>query len=196
VEEILHNELDNYQKSQTSYHDRSTAKHTLDIVEQNAVRYVAGSVIRKLLEKEKADEEKIECLAGLLVEHHEDNHDTCELWLLNTNRGGLLRITDRAFDFFYEVEVICQNSLLSMDTQSLCERACLDRYVIEIWSELSIDIKKDKQDSLLHDIVNNWLILRSHAKASMLMETHKRSSAKNKGSKSLRKNLKRLSNQN
>jgi hypothetical protein len=64
VEKIVEKELETYDSQPRNV---NTVK-VLDITQQNAVRYTAGSVVRKLIENEKADEEKIDCLTGLLLE--------------------------------------------------------------------------------------------------------------------------------
>jgi hypothetical protein len=80
-----------------------------------------------------------------------------------------------------------------MSTQELCDKICADRHVIEIWSECAVQMNSKNQEALLKAMVRNWLILRTHAKLGMVMEVQKRQK-KNIGKKSLRKNLKRLSN--
>ncbi|XP_019858382.1 PREDICTED: uncharacterized protein LOC109586630 [Amphimedon queenslandica] len=74
--------------------DRLPSKaRVLSHVEQNAIRYAAGSVIRKLQLKWKSDHDIQECLCVLLQLEEEDCRDSTEQWIETTDRGGLYYIT-------------------------------------------------------------------------------------------------------
>jgi hypothetical protein len=119
-----------------------------------------------------------------------------EQWLTNTNRGGLYRITDTAFDFFLEMELFTQNSLLTMDTSELCKQACTNPAILQSWAECMVNSNDvDMQSSLLEDTVKTWIKMRGHSQVDSIIELHKKKFAKVAKKKSLQKELARQSNQ-
>lgn len=177
--------------------ESTTKPRIVSHVEQNAIRYSAGYVIRKQLQKKKLDMETKECLERLLRDRDDETeNDSSDKWLRTTDRGGLYHITDMAFELFTEIEIATYNQLSkkeSSDTESLYKKACADPDVLSAWGECSIDIdSNDKQNSVLIDIVKEWVKMRGHSIASMQMEKHKKKKATTTQKKrSLRKELER-----
>ena len=82
LEKIVGNELSQATCSSSPKSD-TKCHRVLSQVEQNSVRYTAGFVIRKLIEKNKFDSEKSEILEGFLKDSssNDDNCDTSEQWM-------------------------------------------------------------------------------------------------------------------
>jgi hypothetical protein len=129
-------------------------------VEENAIRYSAGFAVKKMLIKYELDIEAKECIAGLLIHGEVQNVDTSSMWLTTTDRGGLVHITDLAFELFIEVEIVTYNHVTKMDNESLYKKICNDADVLRIWEVCSIDIdNSDKKNTLLLDIVKIWFMV-------------------------------------
>lgn len=149
-------------------------------VEQNAITYTAGSVIRKLLDRYKfIDKEKTECLNGLIKDRSEiDACDSSEVWLNTTDRGGLYHVTDEGNDLFVEIELFVYHHLLEKDVKDMAtlhEMAHKDPDILNIWTECTQEVHE--QTSLLHDIIKEWTKLRGHSIANMEMEKYKKKKA-------------------
>ena len=99
---------------------------TLTHIEQNAIRYAAGSVIWKLEQKCRHDKILKKCLWNLLQEECDYNQDSSEQWLETTDRGGLYYITDTAYDLFVELEIfvyphfVTYNAAKPRSTTKIC----------------------------------------------------------------------------
>ena len=63
VDKVVEKELE---LSRSRVCEKTEPPRILTLVEQNAIRYTAGSLIRRLLKKYKSDETKVSCLNGLL----------------------------------------------------------------------------------------------------------------------------------
>ena len=169
-------------------------RRILSHIEQNAVRHTAGYVVRKLIEKNKFDNEINECLKSLLLQNGDEiSDDTSTQWLQTTDRGGLYHVTDEAFEFFTEIELVTYNYLTKMNIDSVKKTICDDPYVLHAWADCSIDIESsDKQNYILMEIIKEWVKLRGHSIASMEEEQHKKKkAASTKKKRSLRKELER-----
>ncbi len=88
----------------------------LSDIEQNAVRYTAGSVIHKLKEIQKMKtKEGTECLAVLNnmgrkmqvdeSQHADDQKHSSTKWMKLVNRGGLCFVQDVVYDLFIAIEL-------------------------------------------------------------------------------------------
>ena len=97
-----------------------------------------------------------------------------------------------------EIEVFVYDHLMEKDVRdmdTLKYMACQDPDILSIWSHLEEidDISTDTfmQNSLLADIIQEWIIIRGHSIASIEMEKYKKEKGISK--KSLRKGLKQKS---
>ena len=176
--------------------DRLPSKaRVLSHVEQNAIRYAAGSVIRKLQLKWKSDLDIQECLCVLLQLEEEDCRDSSEQWIETTDRGGLYYINDVAYELFVEIELLVYQQL-SQDQQigitELLRIACTDQDILGVWATCTVDINDaTKTEILLKDIVNEWIKIRGHSIVSMLMENYKKKKSNTNKKRSLRTEMKR-----
>ena len=195
IEKLLEKELS------VSKDQRPPKPRILSHVEQNAVRYTAGSVIKKVIKKRKHmhDIAINECLNGLLQDKSDivDNQDSSEHWLKATDRGGLYYITDLAFELFIEVEVFTYDKLSQMEQVNLDElytSACRDPDIIRVWRECVLDIEETEKTTLLLDIIKEWVKIRGHSIADMAMEQHKKKKSEIAKKKALRVELRRSNN--
>jgi hypothetical protein len=166
-------------------------------VEQNAIRYVGGSVIRKLNSKWRHDNVTKECLKEFLHDGGaEDHEDSTEEWLQITNRGGLYCINDIAFELFIEVEIfvypILSSTNVTVNLDELYVSACRDSDILRVWNECTLVIDDtEKTNKLLYEIIQEWVKVRGHAIVDKEMENFKKQKADSIKEKALRTNLKR-----
>ena len=174
IDKLLENELRIVKDTRPS----SKPPRVLSHVEQNGIRYAAGSVIRKLETKYKGDKALMECLCVLLKEEVEYKQDSTEQWLETTDRGGLYYITDTAFDLFIEIEIFVYDCLLSQkERPNLVESACSKSNILDAWSECMRSCTFEgieKTALLLQEIIKKWIKIRGHSMTSMAMEQHKK----------------------
>ena len=172
----------------------------LTSIEENAIRYTAGFVIKKMLDRCTCskDSDKRLCLTGLLTCDDEDvHHSESELWLNKTDRGYLKHINDIAHEFFVELEIctydiLMQTTCTSTKLETLYNAVLKDDDVLRIWKICTMDVHDDVQQLLLEEIIKEWIKVRGHSIADMRLEQHKKNKAtvvtKKKG---VRKELKR-----
>ena len=88
--------------------------------EENVVRYVGGYVIREL-KKDKVNSYVLPLLEKLTdTENRTEVGDSCH-WVTSINRGGLTKITDEAFQCFYDIEVHIRRFLNIKNTREMNE---------------------------------------------------------------------------
>ena len=184
---------------------------TLTFVEENAVRYTAGYVIRKLESKysrTKHEQNSIECLrairemGGKLSEQSSQSQST--QWTRLINRGGLYLVNDAVYNLFVAIEHIADEQLTSIFNQrgkgiekvkkDKLSWICDNDDVQEMWSMVSPSTieSDDARRSLLKEIVHLWITVRGHSKAKMIKEDYKKAKKETvKGKHSLRKDLKK-----
>ena len=192
VDIILEEELTKLET--TTIHHSEKTRRKLSPVEQNAIRYTAGSVIRKLLDKYKLNTSLTKVLNGMLKDEIDDD-DTTEIWLGSVDRGSLLYITDSVLEVFIEIETLVYSHLIDEDYEdmdSLQSSICEDDNVQRAWA-VCVDTV-DTQQPLLVDIVKEWINYRGHSIAKMELEKYKKKkSITIKKKRSLRKELQRKS---
>jgi hypothetical protein len=179
-------------RSETSIHRKP---RILSIVEQNAIRYTAGAVIRKLFEK-SVSEQQISCLHGFLKRKDESNvsdDDTSETWIKFIDRGGLYSVTDVAFDLFIEIEDFTYHHLqLKEPVKNLSQLATQNAQIMAALRPCVIDsdIGNVELLDLLYKITMEWTKTRGNAMVSIEIEKYKKKkSATTNKRKSLRKDL-------
>ena len=125
---------------ETGTNNSERVPRKLSHVEQNAIAYCAGSVIRKMLNKWKDDAVKTECLKQLVKDRDLiDDLDSSQLWLNASDRGGFFHISDVGLDLFMEIEVFVYDHLMEKDVRdmdTLKFMACQDPDILSIWSHL------------------------------------------------------------
>ncbi len=166
------------QTSSTSHPSSSTAPRTLTRVEENAVRYTAGFVLRKLLckyRKQKSSHagEFVECLQSLVMTDSEESHDQPDLsdtWLEKVDRGGLYKITGMGHRLFREIE-LASYKLLEQNfsqkskttTDEICQVVLEDSDVQFLWAIMAVDVSVENERYLLLAIVQQWVLVRGHS---------------------------------
>ena len=105
--------------SSTSSPSVETSDRRLSVVEENAVRYTAGYVVRKLESKYSGmkTQESIECLralremGGKLMSREKES---VSQWSKLADRGGLYHVGDAAFELFVALEHVVDDQLTSI----------------------------------------------------------------------------------
>ena len=183
-------------------HSKSKERIRLTLVEENAVRYAGGYVIRKV-QKNKGS--CLDCLNSLLLDAGSDSTDLetlsffeyTQIWLKKTDKGGLYHISDACYELFYEIEQNIysklQNNLASKKKNALHEieqAAFCDSDVQRMWKNCSLDVDEGKGNEILHSIIHEWTMLRGHSLTRKYMDEYKRAKHEGMKKKSTRKELK------
>ena len=190
----------------------SASGGTLTFVEENAVRYTAGYIIRKLEAKysRQHTHESKECLqtlremAGKLSTRDTASGSHSNSWTTLTNRGGLYHVEDIVFELFVVLEHVAKKELTSIFNtkgkglekvkKEKLSWMCDNEDVKFIWCMVSPTTieNEDARHGLLKEIAHLWLTTRGHSKARRIKENYKMAKGKcTKGKHSLRKELTR-----
>ena len=175
----------------------------LSEIEQNAVRYTAGYVIKKLEErysKRKSKEAKdctkaLQAMAGKL--HTRTNKTSEEAsseakeqpssnkWINMVNRGGLYFVEDIVYDLFVTIEPIVDSKLseilkehgkgIEQVKKENLAWVCDDEEVQDLWDQISSNSIEDEEisEDLLREIVHMWVTTRGHSKTHKIKEDYK-----------------------
>eukprot|EP00118_Oscarella_pearsei_P015513 m.140398 g.140398 ORF g.140398 m.140398 type:complete len:302 (+) comp38303_c0_seq10:318-1223(+) len=185
--------------------------------EENALRYAAGYVPYKLLKRYEGNSERSaeiyrQCLQSMEVQDevcvnssHQDHSytfgDYTTVWLETVNRGGLFKIADVTYRFFYSIELKVRATLpQQLLSQSSTKEAVVaavenDDKVQHLWEALSSVIDDSVlASSLLHKIVILWVTMRGFSLCSAWLEEYK--AAKSKSTKKRKRLRKAISNKN
>ena len=143
----------------------NSVQREFTVVEENAIYYAAGYVVRKELKKYyKADDDKGAALAStlnkIMGENAHSNIDATETyldyvktWTVENDRGKLIHITNDAYRFFRALEEatyellqdgICKQGAISQ----VVENPAVDFY----WDLITDGLKKDWSSQLLGEI--------------------------------------------
>ena len=135
----------------------------------NALRYAAGYVICKLLKKYKEAKCKhpnkqdfVVCLTSMEVKEGSEGEsylDFTKKWINAVNRGGLFRIDDGVFTFFYQIEVLVKIFLTKIFAEhsqyekgEIISEVVSDNDVQFHWSMLAIDLDEEVGE----EVDNSW----------------------------------------
>ena len=144
--------------------------HEFSAVEENAIYYAAGFVVRKLMQKYmQYANDKAMALVGLLLNMvGEDTghtiHDTSttyldyvKTWTKSTDRGGLRHVTDDTYRCFLAIESIVYNILKRGGLKDeVLVKVVANENVRFLW-EIAAGGLNDKYSSeLLQEVVNLW----------------------------------------
>lgn len=154
---------------------------------ENVIRYVAGYIPFKLLHKYRgvatADAcTYVEFLEDLSVSgSHPDGSflDYTKEWSEMISRGGLFKVNDHAYRFFYELEVNIQHVIVSYATDSTKTAGDIvsslekDVNLILLWHILAGSLSGEHSKQLFREIANLWLTVRVHALSKEWIELHK-----------------------
>ena len=75
----------------------------ITLEEVNVIRYISGYVCRKKIEDSSLanKDDLVLCLLGMGGDEERVESDESEEWLNTIDRGGLCRVSDQTYSFFY-----------------------------------------------------------------------------------------------
>ena len=188
----------------------SSSSYNLTFIEENAIRYLAGYVVRKLELKfsRRSTQEAAECIrvlkdmGGKLKSRETISEHPSTEWTKLIDQGGLYHIDDLVYDLFVGIERLANDKLsaifnskgkgIEQVKKEKLAWLCNDEDVQFLWCMISpttIEEESVRQD-LLREIVHLWITARGHSKAHAVKEKYKRTKGKTVNKKhSLRKEL-------
>ena len=136
-------------------------------VEENAIYYAAGYIIRKLLQKFRVSGNKhpsfVEALLNMIIE---DVHavecsdgflDYVKTWTTSTDRGGLVKVTDDAYLAFKYIESATYELITGGKSKADVLNGVMTNSTVLYFWKLAVDLPDDAiSTELLQEIVNLW----------------------------------------
>ena len=167
-----------------------TSTRQLSLVDENAIRYAGGYIIRKVLTTYKTNKRCGDSIAALLqlvledTDHEVEKESFLEytrLWIEKSDRGGLFHISDLCYELFYEIELTIYDMLnqkfsfnATFTVADIENAAYLDPDIMRIWRNCSAHIlSNEDSDELLCTIIQEWITMRGHSLANKFMEDYK-----------------------
>ena len=168
----------------------------LSFVKENAVRYTAGYIVRKLEQKysKQTTQEAIECTAALkeMAGKLKTSSTTMSRseqrsseWTKLIDRGGLYHVEDIVYDLFVTIELLVDQKLssilkgsgkgLEQVRKENLSWLCSDEEVQFLWclvSPAKIENESVRQ-SLLQEIAYMWITTQGHSKTHKIKEDYK-----------------------
>ena len=181
----------------------------LSRVEENAVRYTAGFVIKKLTTKYAASKgPKATKITSILkgmggkILSNGDSFSSSSEWIRTVDRGGLFHVTNAVYDLFYFIEITIDEELsrifrsrgkgIEKVRKEKLEWLCENEEVQIVWGIICPEDEEEVQEELLREIAFKYITSRGHSKARVIKEKHKVATKTSiKGKRSTRKELKR-----
>ena len=173
----------------------------LSAVEENALRYVAGYVLRNVKDKVGSKslpfkEHMLDCIYHLAGDEEDECAGT-ELWLNTIDRGGLWHVSDATFSLFVIMEqqsrrYFSVNKQSGMQKDSIVESLITDGDILFQWCLLTSAsaIEREAATALLKHILRLYVTLRGFAFATSCLEMYKQATKKNlQKKKALRREL-------
>ena len=173
----------------------------LTVVEENAIFYAGGYVLRKIMIKYRgSNDEKETALVSALTSMIGDTSsleatssylDYVKAWTKQVDRGGLIHMSDDAYRLFCSIENITYGLLNSgIRKENVISSVMGDNTVSFYWYLLVGKLKEEWSHQLFSDVVTLWFTLRGFNVASKTLECYKVGLKKNiKGTKAFRKEL-------
>lgn len=155
-------------------------------VEENAIYYTAGYVVKKLLHQYKthsgeARENLVKAALSLLgdtqsnIETYDTYLDYVKVWTSTTDRGGLKHVSDDTFRFFKALELIAYELLIKETTREhAINEMVTNENVLFQWDLVMYDFNTSVSNTLLWDIVTLWFTVRGFSIASKHFEEYKK----------------------
>lgn len=181
---------------------KNSSLRELTIIEENAIYYSAGYVVKKLLQRYRSDNrDNADIMVKALLNMLGDDHSNIEpfssylayvkLWTETTDRGGLKHVSEDTYRCFKALELITYELLKKGVTKTeVISQVVTDDNVLFYWDFMMNEFASEVSTALLHDVVSIWFTIRGFAVTSSLFEQYKRATNKNiKGNKGLRKEL-------
>ena len=172
-EQILQGELQKLQEEMCPEADRNEVSITHD--EENAIRYMAGYVLRKLKKKRHA-------VDGLIQKDREYIAETSSNeWIKLIDRGGLVHVTEECHQLFVSIELITRHHIHVANVQSMDEQfrehlfnmITVDDDVLFNWMMTGAE-----DEEVFNEMVKLWITIRGHSFAKSVMEKYKKKSKK------------------
>lgn len=170
--------------------------------EENALRYVAGYVCRKLRKSLDSSslpskEDMILCVMELSGDEMDEERGT-EAWTNLIDRGGLWHVSDQTYSLFATMEEEIRQHL-SLATASKQQEGARQQLINSIfqnedmlfqWSILTADIDNDVASAVLKEIVDLYVTVRGFAFTTSCLEMYKQALKKTlQKKKALRRGL-------
>ena len=196
-----------YPTCKTPKEGKQHRREGMSMEEHNAVRYVAGYVVRKMKKKysNKGSVSICQCLLQMeegnsLPEESVDYNfmSYTRAWVQIIDRGGLFKVSDRVYCFFLELELSLYPHLrkqLEINQSNSSKEELLhtvesDEDVQFAWSFLTVDLTEPESSILLKDVIQLWTTIRGYSIAAQFMEDYKQATRRStKAKTSLRKEL-------
>lgn len=185
------------QKIKIPYNESQLEEYedTLTFEEENAVRYVGGYILR-VLKRQTLDSDVVKILEEF-IEEDKENQDK-NTWVATVDRGGLVMITEEAYQLFYAIET-CVRRYLNISNvtemndgfrKHITDCTMNDDNVLFYWSLAGQDEYDKTCECCLFKLVEKWVTIRGFSFAKNLLELYKQEEKKSTGKeKSLRSKL-------
>ena len=174
------------------------------VMEENAIYYASGYVVRKLLQKHmQCANDKAMAFVGILLnmvgeDTGDSIHDTStyldyiKTWTKSVDRGGLRHVTDDTYRCFLAIESIIYKILIKGELKDeILTRVLGDENVRFLWEiAVATELNDMYSAELLQEVVNLWFTIRGFSVVGQLLEQYKKATKSTiKGKKGLRKEL-------
>ena len=178
-----------------------TSIREFSLVEENAIYYAAGYIIRKLLRKFRVSGNKhpsfVEALLDMIredvhaVECSNDFLEYVKTWTTTTDRGGLVQVTDDAYLSFKFIESVTYELITQGKSKADVMNGVMTNSTVLYFWKLAVDLPDETiSTELLQEVVNLWTTMRGFSISNHLFEQYKKATKKTvKGTKGLRKEL-------
>lgn len=179
------------------------ATQSVDITptEENALRYISGYVISKLKKRIAKSEHTLKNELLVAIKEFMDDDDdsgSSSRWTSLVDRGGLCRVNEDTYTFFYEMEVVlkrflCIEKVTDMDSkfkEVVFSAMRSDEDVVYVWSKITAEIGEAASKYLFNQIITLYFTIRGNSFSKSIMEMYKRSNTKTvQKSKGIRKKI-------
>ena len=190
---MMESEQETCTRSVTECSPGSTPACHLSYVEENAVRYTAGYLVRKPERKyfRQKTHEGNQCsivlkeMAGKLYTSDSRSEQQSTKWTNIVDHGGLYHIDDIVYELFVALEYLVDKELTSIFQargkgiekikKGRLSLICNDDDVQFLWcmiSPVTIECEEIRQN-LLQEIAHLWITTRGHSKARKIKENYK-----------------------
>ena len=181
--------------------DTFSILNKLSYEELNVLRYGAGYVcraVRKKLTPHKNNKELLLSLEELEDTEENTPYDPSRDWIEITNRGGIISVTDEAFEVFCSIEGLVREHFRKDRAKEisggmkaeLCTKITSNEEVQSKWEVIARDMDDEVGRKLLAMITELWVTVRGFSYAGAWMELYKQRAKKTlQRSKGLRKVL-------
>ena len=124
-------------------------KRKYSVVEENAIYYTAGYVVRKVLQKyRRANDDKGAAQTSTLVRmigenahsiEATDTLDYVKMWTVEVDRGGLIHVSNDAFRIFCAIEEVTYEMLKKGSTKEEVIGKVMGRQTVDFYWDIITD---------------------------------------------------------